>query len=155
MDDASFDGIKQAYESAPSSALAKVIVQELISRGDMDAAGDFYRAAIADDPGMQDDDWNALFGISSQDGAEENRRKIKVVEKPDMADVVTLDRFREETTDFNDVVGLDKIKKQISKKIILPFQKPSLFERFRKKIGGGVLLFGACQFRSAGEPVLT
>ncbi|MCF6299960.1 MAG: ATP-binding protein [Proteobacteria bacterium] len=39
-------------------------------------------------------------------------------------------------------MGLSYIKKQIHKKIILPFQKPSLFQRFKKKIGGGVLLYG-------------
>ena len=43
---------------------------------------------------------------------------------------------------FSDVGGLDELKEQIRRKIILPFQKPSLFERFKKKVGGGILMFG-------------
>lgn len=43
---------------------------------------------------------------------------------------------------FNDVGGLQDIKDQIRRKIILPFQKPSLFQRFRKRAGGGILLYG-------------
>ena len=43
---------------------------------------------------------------------------------------------------FKDVGGLDEVKKQIHRKIILPFQKPSLFEKFKKRAGGGVLMYG-------------
>lgn len=68
--------------------------------------------------------------------------KLKIVEKVDFEEVTDLARYRQQTTDFKDVVGLNQIKKQIHKKIILPFQKPSLFSRFKKKIGGGVLLYG-------------
>src|SRR4029079_6088211 len=44
---------------------------------------------------------------------------------------------------FGDVGGLDDIKAQIEKRIILPFQKPALFAKFKKKPGGGILLYGA------------
>ncbi|MDQ3163680.1 MAG: ATP-binding protein, partial [Actinomycetota bacterium] len=47
-----------------------------------------------------------------------------------------------EAVSFRDVGGLDSIKEQIRKRIILPFQKPSLFQRFKKRIGGGILLYG-------------
>jgi ATP-dependent 26S proteasome regulatory subunit len=43
---------------------------------------------------------------------------------------------------FADVGGLDEVKKQIHRRIILPFQKPSLFQRFGRRAGGGVLLYG-------------
>jgi ATP-dependent 26S proteasome regulatory subunit len=43
---------------------------------------------------------------------------------------------------FADVGGLDHVKKAIRRRIITPFEKPSLFERFRRKIGGGVLMYG-------------
>lgn len=44
---------------------------------------------------------------------------------------------------FADVGGLTDIKAEIHRRIVLPFQKPSLFDRFRKRVGGGVLLYGA------------
>lgn len=43
---------------------------------------------------------------------------------------------------FNDVGGLDKVKETISMKIIKPFTHTGLFDRFKKKIGGGILLYG-------------
>lgn len=43
---------------------------------------------------------------------------------------------------FADVGGHDEVKKQIHRRIIAPFQKPALFARFRRKAGGGVLLYG-------------
>ena len=43
---------------------------------------------------------------------------------------------------FSDVGGLTAVKKQIERKIILPFRQPSLFKRFGRKSGGGVLLYG-------------
>lgn len=43
---------------------------------------------------------------------------------------------------FTDVAGLDHLKKTIRMKIISPFQNQGLFSKFRKKAGGGVLLYG-------------
>lgn len=43
---------------------------------------------------------------------------------------------------FADVGGHEAVKKQIERRIIAPFQKPGLFARFRRKAGGGVLLYG-------------
>ena len=44
------------------------------------------------------------------------------------------------TITFSDIGGLDEVKNQIKRRIILPFKKPSLFQKFRKKAGGGMLL---------------
>ncbi len=46
------------------------------------------------------------------------------------------------TIRFEDVGGLEEVKKQITRRIVTPFLKPSLFARYRRKAGGGVLLFG-------------
>ncbi|WP_160679320.1 AAA family ATPase [Clostridium sp. C8-1-8] len=43
---------------------------------------------------------------------------------------------------FNDVGGLDDLKETIKMKIIKPFVSPGLFDKFKKKVGGGILLFG-------------
>ena len=43
---------------------------------------------------------------------------------------------------FQDVGGLDELKENIRMKIIKPFSTPGLFEKFKKKSGGGILLFG-------------
>jgi transitional endoplasmic reticulum ATPase len=43
---------------------------------------------------------------------------------------------------FAQVGGHEDIKHQIDKRIIAPFREPKLFERFRKRVGGGVLMYG-------------
>lgn len=43
---------------------------------------------------------------------------------------------------FKDVVGLEAVKQQVRRRIIAPFEKPGLFQAFRKKSGGGVLMYG-------------
>ena len=47
----------------------------------------------------------------------------------------------EEVT-FAQVGGLEAVKKAIHKTIVLPFQRPDLYERYGRKAGGGVLLYG-------------
>ena len=48
----------------------------------------------------------------------------------------------EKSVTFADVGGLDDVKKDIHRRIILPFAQPSLVQRFRKRTGGGVLVYG-------------
>lgn len=43
---------------------------------------------------------------------------------------------------FKDVGGLTELKRIIDMKIIQPFKNPSLFEKFGKRAGGGVLMYG-------------
>lgn len=47
-----------------------------------------------------------------------------------------------ETVTFADVAGLEDLKKTINLRIISPFYNKGLFAKFRKKVGGGVLLYG-------------
>ena len=43
---------------------------------------------------------------------------------------------------FADVGGLEEVKTEIRRKIILPFTRKALFDKFKKKAGGGILLYG-------------
>ena len=53
----------------------------------------------------------------------------------------TVKKGKEQIT-FADVAGLDDLKKTINLRIISPFYNKGLFAKFRKKVGGGVLLYG-------------
>jgi SpoVK/Ycf46/Vps4 family AAA+-type ATPase len=46
------------------------------------------------------------------------------------------------TISFKDVGGLENLKETIKMKIVKPFVNQGLFDKFRKKVGGGILLFG-------------
>jgi SpoVK/Ycf46/Vps4 family AAA+-type ATPase len=43
---------------------------------------------------------------------------------------------------FTDIAGLDDLKRTVRLQIIEPFLKPAVFARFKKRAGGGVLLYG-------------
>jgi transitional endoplasmic reticulum ATPase len=43
---------------------------------------------------------------------------------------------------FAAVGGHDEIKRQIERRIITPFLRPTLYEHFNKKVGGGILMYG-------------
>ncbi len=44
---------------------------------------------------------------------------------------------------FDNIGGMDELKKQANIKIIQPFKNPELFKKFKKQAGGGLLLYGA------------
>jgi SpoVK/Ycf46/Vps4 family AAA+-type ATPase len=56
------------------------------------------------------------------------------------ADIVPISTARE--TRFVDIVGMEDLKKTVRLRIIDPFLKPGLFAKFKKKAGGGLLLYG-------------
>lgn len=43
---------------------------------------------------------------------------------------------------FEDVGGLDEVKKTVHRTIILPFQRPDLYMKYGRRAGGGVMLYG-------------
>jgi transitional endoplasmic reticulum ATPase len=46
------------------------------------------------------------------------------------------------TVTFDDIGGLDDVKKAVNRTIILPFTRPDLYETYGRRAGGGVLLYG-------------
>ena len=57
-----------------------------------------------------------------------------------LADVVSITRASK--VRFSDVVGMRDLKQVLKLKIIDPFANPGLFARFKKRAGGGVMLYG-------------
>lgn len=43
---------------------------------------------------------------------------------------------------FSDIAGLEEAKDAFREKVILPFEHRELFEKYGKKVGGGILLYG-------------
>ncbi len=60
----------------------------------------------------------------------------------DADDVVRLLQPAQARIGFAEVGGLEEVKQQIRRRIVTPFLKPSLFERFKRRSGGGILLYG-------------
>lgn len=104
-----------------------------------------YKAAVNANPALEDMVlWRRLNVSVSESAAREGRPRLRVIsnDDTDQSEVRRLLVPDNETVTFADIGGLDDLKKTIHKKIVLPYQKPGLFERFRKRVGGGVLLYG-------------
>jgi SpoVK/Ycf46/Vps4 family AAA+-type ATPase len=58
------------------------------------------------------------------------------------ADLNTFIPVEKPNISFNDVAGLEQVKNEINRLIIQPLKFPDLYKKFKKKMGGGVLLYG-------------
>lgn len=105
-----------------------------------------YEAAVAANPTLEDGKLATAFASKVRTFSVESVKgsKLRVIsnDDTDVSETARLLTPEVEKVTFADVGGLEDIKTAIRKRIILPFQKPSLFERFRKRVGGGILLYG-------------
>ncbi|MBI5543694.1 MAG: ATP-binding protein [Deltaproteobacteria bacterium] len=104
-----------------------------------------YEKAVAQSPAVEDLDLKAAVAATTRTvTAGPGGAKLRVIanDDTDSSEVERLLSSPQKPITFVDVGGLDEIKEQIRKRIVLPFQKPSLFERFKKRVGGGILLYG-------------
>jgi AAA+ superfamily predicted ATPase len=133
------------FADGPEPELQVLRARALHALGDQPAALAAYEAAVRANPTLEDRDLRALLGASIRvHGGDGDGPRLRVVSNDD-TDRSEIDRLLhpgEPAITFGDVGGLDEIKTQIEKRIILPFQKPSLFARFKRKPGGGILLYG-------------
>jgi transitional endoplasmic reticulum ATPase len=122
-------------------------------RREQEAAA-LYRQAVLQDPAIRNRDIERLFGIrpspnitpgpakiiplSTYSSRREN--KAEQDRRDPAADFI--DDFEDVAVTFGDVAGLDDIKAEIRRRIVLPYLKPSLFDRYKQKAGGNVLLYG-------------
>jgi transitional endoplasmic reticulum ATPase len=115
------------------------------AHGDQVAALAAYEAAVRANPTLEDRDLRALLASQVRfHGGDGDGPRLRVVSNDD-TDRSEVDRLLHPPAPpitFAAVGGLDEIKAQIEKRIILPFQKPALFARFKRKPGGGILLYG-------------
>jgi AAA+ superfamily predicted ATPase len=136
------------------SALLPVRVDALLVAGRPAEAETVYRAAVASDPVLEDPAIDARLEeakaaepalASNIIGFAQAARGLRGEERSDREEADAARALFTETATplrFEDVGGLDEVKKQITRKIVTPFRKPSLFAKYRRKAGGGVLLFG-------------
>lgn len=116
----------------------------LAALGRRDEACAEYEAAVSGNPTLEDRDLAALLKARVRDVARAGGPALRVIANDD-TDETELPRLmtaESERVTFDDVGGLDEVKKQVERRIILPFKKPSLFKRFKKRVGGGILLYG-------------
>jgi transitional endoplasmic reticulum ATPase len=126
----------------PALALVRADVLARLDRfEDAQAA---YREAVEQNPTLEDPELLARIRAARPARVRAGGPALRVVANDDTAALEVTRLLVPETTriTFADVGGLDHVKGMIHKRIILPFAKPSLFQRFKKRVGGGILLYG-------------
>lgn len=125
------------YEQAGSMPAEDqlIYIKCLIRENSIAQAVNEYQKLIALHPGMRDDEIDEHLRVSSA-GTPVNE---------DEADLFNTDEayFMEKPAlGFADVGGMERVKEEISLKIIQPMKNPELFKAFGKKAGGGILMYG-------------
>lgn len=105
----------------------------LLKENEIGKAVSMYRRAIAMQPGFFDEELDSELKMANTVSLEEGEN-----------DKVEVDnRFLQKPTiNFNDVGGMENVKREIELKIIKPLLHPELYKAYGKKIGGGILLYG-------------
>jgi SpoVK/Ycf46/Vps4 family AAA+-type ATPase len=137
------EALRLAAGDSPEALLVQARAHLVL--GDTKQAREAYRRAVDENPTLEDPDLSAQLATRIRDvETAPDRPKLRVISKDDTieAEAERLLVPETEPVDFSRVGGLEDVKRTIHKKIILPFQKPSLFRRFRKRVGGGILLYG-------------
>ena len=127
---------------APEDALLQA--RALMELGRRDESSVLYREALRANATLQDATLEAqLRGkVVSLDAARRGLERVVANDDTDASETVRVLRPEVERVRFADVGGLDDVKQQVRRRIITPFQKPSLFDRFRRRAGGGILMYG-------------
>lgn len=74
--------------------------------------------------------------------AETPKPEEKVLEEGGGNSEYTFDWDSLPTIGFDDIAGLEEVKETVRVKVLLPLEKPEVFEGYVRKSGGGLLLYG-------------
>ena len=132
------DQYELVLQGAPDRADAHVGAARCCAQlGEREVALEFYGKARTLDGFQADETLDAL--MESARAAKSHLHAVKVLPK---AEVVEFQPKRDDKVRFADVAGMEALKKTLRLQIIEPFLRPGLFSRFKKRAGGGVLLYG-------------
>jgi transitional endoplasmic reticulum ATPase len=130
------------HDTEAETLLLKARVLAALER--TDEARRAYEAAITANAALEDPELKRAVHTNIRVFGRDGAPPLKVIANDDTddADVLRLLAPSGDKVAFKDIGGLDDVKKTIHRRIVLPFQKPSLFQRFKKRAGGGILFYG-------------
>jgi ATP-dependent Zn protease len=123
----------EAFEgSLPNDAMV-LFIKSLVKENNLEKAAGLYQQLMAFNPEMADTELDQIFRAPVAGG------HLDEMGFDDMDDNLFLEK---PTIGFADVGGMEKVKDEISKKIIHPLQHPEIYKAYGKKTGGGIMLYG-------------
>jgi transitional endoplasmic reticulum ATPase len=102
----------------------------LLKEHSVPKAVEMYKKALRINPVFQDEELDKELRVAntSKQAFSEEELSDHFIQKPNI--------------NFNDVGGMQQVKKEIELKIIKPLLHPELYKAYGKKAGGGILLYG-------------
>ncbi len=110
--------------TAPKLCVARA--RMLLDAGRTGEAAEAYRKGVSADPSLKDETLDAAL-TPRQASVGGNVVSLRGGRAPAADEAAPVNRTGREPKTFADVGGLEDVKKDISRKIILPFRNPSLF----------------------------
>lgn len=141
-------GLAKVFFEKGNFSACNVILEEVIEDGKQDIeililyakgllkekettkAVEAYQKVLLINPNYFDEELDSQLRLKSTDEESEPSEDLdtRFLQKP--------------TINFNDVGGMEGVKKEIELKIIKPLLHPDLYKAYGKKTGGGILLYG-------------
>jgi len=166
------EALRKAVDAAPDDVLLRLVLAESLgAAGETEEALDQY-VVLLDQHGLPDDQFVPVGELAAANGrlallrnlleaarqrgvvegtgrlqqlvdgmiAERSGVRIKVGPEGEQDPLVA--DTPKETTTFDQVGGMEEIKRVIHRMVILPLSRPELYEKYGRKSGGGVMLYG-------------
>jgi SpoVK/Ycf46/Vps4 family AAA+-type ATPase len=148
--------LAQTYWALDKKSVAAVIAEELEEQGceapafifllaqlalenkDLPKAKEYYEEAVNANLALK----NAAFEAKLKDTILESGAALGNTTESTEEDEQFFADIEKPAISFDNVGGLESVKKEIALKIIHPLKNPQIYEAYGKKIGGGVLLYG-------------
>ncbi len=129
--------LRWAQGDDPAMGVARARAE--LALGQREAAAQSYSRAIAVQPDLADPTLEEQLAVAADASANVVDLKGRPIGGSPIPEPAA---HRRPNVTFADVGGLDEVKAEIRRKIILPFTRKALFDKFKKKAGGGILLYG-------------
>ena len=155
-----FEGAKRDLEVVlklqPKSADAPLLIGDIAeTANDLLGARFWYEKSLANNPDYTeaknrlehidslihvDSDFSAKGGT----GGTQQQVQVKKEEQKEVIEEGQIKKvaFYKSDVRFDDVIGLEKVKRYLQDNVVLAIKKPDLFKKYGKKLGLGLLLYG-------------
>ena len=121
--------LEEVLEKNPSNFdMLLLHTRALLRENSIAAAVEVYQKILAINPNFTDEELDGQLKVNTQNTYENDDLDSKFIQNPSI--------------NFEDVGGMDAVKKEIELKIIQPLKHPEIYKAYGKKIGGGILLYG-------------
>ncbi len=147
--------LEKVLELQPKSYDAPLLIGDMAeNKNDMLGARYWYERALANNPDYTEaknrlERIDALIHVDTKvggtgGGPASSKQQMKPLEQKDEISEGQIKKvaFFKSDIKFGDVIGLTKVKKYLAQNVVLAIREPSLFKRYGKKLGVGLLLYG-------------